>query len=98
VLLGEITQEDKLKLQERSKNVLTFYMEGARYLRPVEGGTETDSLRGPTGTQAANLEEIKIGGDIKVWLPKDNIKEAWDKTKRIVDIYLEVDKSKKGEK
>jgi len=99
VILGEITQEDKLKLQERSKIVLNFYMEGARYLRPAEGGgTGLESLRGPTGIQASNQEEIKIGGDIKLWLPKDNIEEAWDKTKRIVDIYLGIDKSKKGEK
>jgi len=98
VLLGEITQEDKLKLPARSKIVLKSYMEGARYLKPLEGGMGMESLRGSTGTQVANLEEIKIGGDIKIWLPKDNIEEAWEKTKRIVDIYLGLDKSKKGEK
>jgi hypothetical protein len=96
VLLGEITQEDKLKLQKRSKNVLNFYMEGARYLRPTEGGTELENITGPTAKPTTSLEEIKIGGDIKVWLPKEGIKEAWNKTKRIVDIYLEIDK--KGEK
>lgn len=37
----------------------------------------------------SGVEEFKLG-DVRIWLPKENIREVWRKTKKIVDIYLEM--------
>jgi len=106
VLLGEITQEDKLKLPERSKIVMKFYMEGARYLPPLEGATGMEN-NPPSGfgsrTTTSNVAAISLrdlGGTMNLTV---------DRTPDNVDILitalqnfkkrLEADaKSTKGEK
>lgn len=105
VLLGEITQEDKLKLQERSKNVLNFYMEGVRYLRPVEGGKGMESLR-PTGVQTsatAALTLRDLGGTMNLTVDRtpDNVEiliTALQNFKKRLEAESKLENSNKGEK
>ena len=40
------------------------------------------------------LEELRFGDNVRIWLPKENIKEAWTKAKKMIDIYLGIEKHK----
>lgn len=102
VLLGEITQEDKLKLPERSKNVLKFYMEGTRYIMPTEGGMKMESFK-PSfggGTQHPSIVVRDTGGTLNMTVDRtpDDIDAVITVLENLKKRLTSESKPSKGEK
>jgi len=73
------------------------YSEDTRYIKPIieeiEMTKETQAVAIDTSTAKpqAEVEELKFGDNVRIWLPKEGIKEAWKKAKKMIDIYLGVE-------
>lgn len=102
VILRDLTKIDPLKVKNVAETIRNLYLDGVPYIKSLEeakkGEAEMakESAVGRIDTSAARpptLEELKFGDNVRIWLPKENIKEAWEKAKKMIDIYLGVDES-----
>jgi len=101
VLLGEITQEDKLELPERSKNVLKFYMEGARYLAPTEGEMQMETFKPSLGGgQHPSIVVRDTGGTLNMTVDRtpDDIDAVITVLQNLKKRLATESKANKGEK
>lgn len=86
--------------KKASKNVRKDYLDDVQYLYSLKGvksgGQKVPEPNPIDNNQAkpSTLEELKFGDSVRIWLPKENIKDAWTKAKRMIDIYLGVEKKK----
>jgi hypothetical protein len=86
--------------KKASKSVRKDYVDDVQYLYSLKGvksGGQKVSEPNPIDNNQAKpstLEELKFGDSVRIWLPKENIKDAWTKAKRMIDIYLGVEKKK----
>jgi len=103
VVLRDLTRADPLKVKNVAETIRNIYLDGVPYLKSLEEtkkgefGMPSEPSKGQVDTSAATLptlEELKFGDNVRIWLPKENIKEAWTKAKKMIDIYLGVEKHK----
>lgn len=92
VQLQKITGLDPLEAQKHADSVRKAYLADIRYYKPekedIDGDDEVDNDAIDTKIAIPiGLEEFRFG-DIRIWLPKEGTQEAWDKTKKMLDIYL----------
>jgi hypothetical protein len=99
--LRRIVGEDKLPPEEAKNkaNILRkAYFEDLKYykleFKPKKEEKKMDA--GKIDTSKAKtpsaIEELKFGDNVRIWLPKEGIKEAWKKAKKMIDIYLGIEK------
>lgn len=93
--LANITGLEAPNAQSAVETVRKAYLDDVRYLSVAEG-TKTAQKVSPI-QPATNTETFSFPGDIKVILPKENMKEAWLKTKQMIDVYLGEEKRPKKE-
>lgn len=98
--LGKIAGLEAPDAQKAEENVRKAYQDDFQYVREEkkpesEGSKLSDQTQIDTPiAKSATLEELKFGDNVRIWLPKENIKEAWTKAKKMIDIYLGTDKHK----
>jgi hypothetical protein len=95
VQLGKIASLEAPDAEKVAENVRNAYLEDFRYVRaekePAKEGITMPVETTKVETHAANpteTEELKFG-NVRIWLPKENSKEAWKKARKMVDIYFE---------
>jgi len=103
VVLRDLTKADPLKVKTVAETIRNLYLDGVPCIKSLEEGKKGESgmpnepPKGQLDTSMATppmLEELKFGENVRIWLPKENIKEAWTKAKKMIDIYLGVEKHK----
>jgi hypothetical protein len=100
VELTKITGLEAPEAKRVEETVKNAYLADFQYLKeekePEKGGKGMEGADNINRDQAkpATLEELKFGDNVRIWLPKENIQEAWKKAKRMIDIYLGVEKHK----
>ena len=62
------------------------YLDDVRYLSASEEKSMDDKVT--TAGSSRDAEMFSFPGGIKVILPKENMKDAWRKTKQTIDVYL----------
>lgn len=83
VFLKEKLGADWSEARKSAPTLLNLYKEAFSYIKSVK-----EEVAPPEPTPPpSEIEEIRFG-DIYVRLPKENLQEAWKKTKRMIDIYL----------
>lgn len=98
--LTEITgleAPDAQKVEEKVRNAYLADFQYVKEAKKPENEASKMSEQGQINTSTAKpsvLEELKFGDNVRIWLPKENIKEAWTKAKKMVDVYLGVEKHK----
>lgn len=98
--LTEITGLEAPDAQKVEENVRNAYLADFQYVKEEkkpepEGSKLSDQTQIDTSTaKPSTLEELKFGDNVRIWLPKENIKEAWTKAKKMIDIYLGTEKHK----
>jgi len=100
VELTKITGLEAPDAQKAEENVRNAYLADFQYVKeekkPKDEGTKMgDQDKIDTSTaKPSTLEELRFGDNVRIWLPKENIKEAWAKAKKMIDIYLGIEASK----
>jgi hypothetical protein len=84
--LAKITGLEAPKAQSVVETVRKAYLDDVRYLS-VSGATEMETKIIPI-QPSVDSETFSFPNNVKVVLPKENMKEAWRKTKQMIDIYL----------
>lgn len=99
VELTKITGLEAPDAQKVAEKVRNAYLTDFQYVKeekkPQDEGTKM-SEQGKIDTSTAKpstLEELKFGDNVRIWLPKENIKTVWAKAKKMIDIYLGVGES-----
>jgi hypothetical protein len=98
--LTEITGLEAPDAQKVEEIVRNAYLDDIQYVKEEKKPETGDKGMGgqdniDTSTAKPSiLEELKFGDNVRIWLPKENIQEAWKKAKRMIDIYLGVEKHK----
>lgn len=98
--LGKIAGLEAPDAQKVEENVKKAYLDDFQYTKEekkveTEESKLSDQTKIDTSTaKPSSLEELKFGDNVRIWLPKENIKEAWTKAKKMIDIYLGVEKHK----
>jgi hypothetical protein len=100
VELTKITGLEAPDAKRLEENVRNAYLADFQYLKEEKksekggkGMDEQDKFD-TSGAKPSTLEELKFGDNVRIWLPKENIQEAWKKAKKMIDIYLGVEKHK----
>lgn len=92
VQLQKITGLDPLEAQKHADSVRKAYLADIRHYKPEIEETDMTQEQTDGGIDVnvaipMGLEEFRFG-DIKIWLPKEGTQEAWEKSKKMLDIYL----------
>jgi len=99
--LTEITGLEAPDAQKVEENVRNAYLADFQYVKEAKKPEDEESRMGEQGridtstAKPPTLEELKFGDNVRIWLPKENIKETWKKAKKMIDIYLGIEKSEK---
>lgn len=100
VILRDLTKADPLKVKNVAETIRNLYLDGVPYIKSLQEAEkeeismvkETAKVEVDTSTaKLPSLEELKFGENVRIWLPKENIKEEWKKAKKMVDIYLGIE-------
>lgn len=92
VQLQKFTSVPNIEAQKHADSVRKAYLGDIRYYKPeiddIDGddGVDNDAIDMKTAIPIG-LEEFRFGS-IRIWLPTEGTQEAWDKTKKMLDIYL----------
>lgn len=98
--LKDITGLEAPDAQRIEEIVRNSYLDDFQYVKEEKKLEKGDkSMEGADNinrdqAKPATLEELKFGDNVRIWLPKENIQEAWKKAKKMIDIYLGVEKHK----
>jgi len=97
LVLREICRISPEEAQNKAEMVRKAYLEDVADIKPLEGGGFEDMGTGQAIQQpvqssvpSTGIETFKIG-DIEIKLPKEGLKEAWEKAKKIIDIYVGIE-------
>lgn len=88
--LAKIAILEAPEAQRAEEQVRKAYLDDIRYL-PPEGGKKTEP-KGNVEQPSIETEALMIPGGAKVILPKEGMKEAWQKLKRTVDAFFAEEK------
>jgi hypothetical protein len=100
VILRDLTKADPLKVKNVAETIRNLYLDGVPYIKALEEARKEEiKMTKETATAQVDmpiakpptLEELKFGENVRIWLPKENIKEEWKKAKKMVDIYLGIE-------
>lgn len=92
--LAKITSLEAPKAQSVVETVRKAYLDDVRYLS-VSEERKTDQQQRPL-EPSPDTESFSFPGGITVKLPKDGMKEAWQKIKKMIDAYFtQEDQTKK---
>lgn len=96
VILRDITKADPLKVKNVAETIRNLYLDGAPYLKSTTE-QETGDKKMPTQEDAGKfdmekakpsegIEQLTLGSNIKVWLPKGDV-EAAKKAIQLIRLY-----------
>ncbi|MEM3700186.1 MAG: hypothetical protein QXL57_04905 [Candidatus Bathyarchaeia archaeon] len=103
VILRDLTKADPLKVKNVAETIRNLYLDGVPYIKALEEAKKEEiKMTKETATAQVDistakppmLEELKFGENVRIWLPKENIKEEWKKAKKMVDIYLGIEEGR----
>jgi len=96
VILRDLTKADTLKVKNVAETIRNLYSDGVPYIKSLEEArkgdvtTTADKDTGKVDTETAKslegLEQLTLGANIKVWLPKGD-KEAAKKAIQLIKLY-----------
>jgi hypothetical protein len=96
VILRDLTKADTLKVKKVAETIRNLYLDGVPYIKSSEEGEKEDSdMTNESGTgqfdsskakPPEGLEQLTLGANIKIWLPKDD-QEAAKKAIRLIKLY-----------
>lgn len=100
VILRDITKADTLKVKTVAETIRNLYLDGAPYLKSTtetekgdkggEGMKDQDSINTNLPKTPEGLEQLTLGANIKIWLPKGD-KEAAKKAIQLIKLYSEIE-------
>lgn len=100
VILRDMTKADPLKVKNVAETIRNLYLDGAPYLKsttePEKGGKGGEGMEGQGNINInlpktpEGLEQLTLGANIKVWLPKGD-KEAAKKAIQLIKLYSGID-------
>jgi hypothetical protein len=96
VILRDLTQADPLKVKKVAKTIRNLYLDGVPYIKSAieeekeekkltsqESGDKIDANK---AKPAEGIEQLTLGANIKVWLPKGD-KESAKKAIQLIKLY-----------
>ena len=95
VQLQKFTGLSNIEAQKHADSIRKAYLDDIKYYKPEIEENGEDRGMEPNKVNAnvtipLGLEEFQFG-DIRIWLPREGTQEAWEKTKKMLDIYLGIE-------
>jgi len=96
VILRDLTKADLLKVKKVAKTIRNLYLDGVPYIKSLEEAEKEESemakeseagqIDKTIAKPPEGLEQLTLGANIKIWLPKDD-QEAAKKAIRLIRLY-----------
>lgn len=95
IQLQQITGLPNIEAQKHADFVRKAYLDDISHYKPeiedIDGDDEVDADTIDTKIAIPiGLEEFRFG-DIRIWLPMEGTQQAWEKSKKMLDIYLGIE-------
>ena len=100
VILRDITKADPLKVKNVAETIRNLYLDGAPYLKSTtEQETEVKKMSTQEDAEKVDMEKAKpsegieqltLGANIKIWLPKGD-QDAAKKAIKLIKLYSGID-------